>query len=131
MRINGIDCHCRPVADGALHKLYTGYAPTRNTKIACILRAAYYNRASNQQLESDMDEDAYLQVGSLVQLNPETCRNRMFAGCIMTVTEPKTWGAQGYVQALGTDEAPGGMAYYRAKWDEMEVTGGTAPFVAA
>jgi hypothetical protein len=47
----------------------------------------------------------------------------MFAGCIMIVTEPKLWGAQGYVQALGTNGERDGQAYYRAKWDEMEVVG--------
>lgn len=64
-----------------------------------------------------------LREGQLVQLNPETTRNPMFAACIMTVTEPKSWGAQGYVQALGKDEKPGGQAYYRATWDEMEPVG--------
>lgn len=64
-----------------------------------------------------------LREGQLVQLNPETCRNPMFAACIMTVTEPKPWGAQGYVQALGQDGGPGGRAYYRALWDEMEPVG--------
>ena len=44
-----------------------------------------------------MERGEHLKVGELVQLNPETCRNRMLAGCIMTVTEPKVWGAQGYV----------------------------------
>ena len=67
--------------------------------------------------------------GGIVQLNPETCRNRMFAGCFMVVTESKPWGAQGYVQVVGTNEQPGGQAYYRAQWDEMEATGGRAPFV--
>lgn len=61
--------------------------------------------------------------GMLVQLNPETTRDPMFAGCIMTVTEPKSWGAQGYVQALGEDGKPGGQAHYRAKWDEMAFVG--------
>lgn len=64
-----------------------------------------------------------LDVGQLVQLNPETVSNPMFAACIMVVTEPKPWGAQGYVQALGEDGKPGGQAYYRAKWDEMEEVG--------
>ena len=64
-----------------------------------------------------------LNPGQLVQLDPETTKNRMFAGCIMTVTEPKSWGAQGYVQALGTDGKPGGQAYYRASWAEMEPVG--------
>ena len=48
----------------------------------------------------------------------------------MTVTEPKAFGAQGFVQALGeARDAPGGQAYYRAKWEEMEPTGGMAVFV--
>lgn len=64
-----------------------------------------------------------LKIGQLVQLNPETVGNRMFAGCIMVVTEPKSWGAQGYVQALGENGNPGGQAYYRAKWDDMEPVG--------
>jgi len=64
-----------------------------------------------------------LKPGILVQLNPETVGNPMFAGCIMVVTEPKSFGAQGYVQALGDHGEPGGQAYYRAKWDEMEVVG--------
>jgi hypothetical protein len=61
--------------------------------------------------------------GDLVQLNPNTVRNTMFAGCIMVITEPKEWGAQGYVQGLGLDEKPGGQYYYRAKWEEMELVG--------
>ena len=48
----------------------------------------------------------------------------------MVVTEPKAFGAQGYVQALGeARDAPGGQAYYRATWAEMEETGGFAPWV--
>lgn len=70
-----------------------------------------------------MKETDNLSVNSVVQLNPETCRNRMFAGCMMVVTEPKPWGAQGYVQSLGKNEEPGGQAYYRAKWEEMDFVG--------
>lgn len=36
----------------------------------------------------------------------------------MLVTEPKSWGAQGFVQVPGK-----GQAYYRAKWEEMELIG--------
>lgn len=64
-----------------------------------------------------------LKVGQLVQLNPEIVKNKMFAACIMVVTEPKSFGAQGYVQALGENGNPGGQAYYRASWDEMEPVG--------
>lgn len=64
-----------------------------------------------------------LKEGQLVQLNPETVRNKMFTSCIMVVTIPKAFGAQGYVQGLGTDGNPGGQAYYRARWEEMEPVG--------
>ena len=61
--------------------------------------------------------------GQLVQLNHETVKNKMFAACIMVVTEWKPFGAQGYVQGLGENCEPGGQAYYRATWEEMEVVG--------
>ena len=68
-------------------------------------------------------EQRELSKGELVQLNPDTVRNRMFAACIMVVSEPKSFGAQGYVQALGDNGEPGGQAYYRANWNEMELVG--------
>jgi len=64
-----------------------------------------------------------LKVGHLVQLNPETCRNPMFGACFLVVTDPRPWGAQGYIQVIGTDDQPGGLAYYRARWEEMELVG--------
>ena len=68
-------------------------------------------------------EQQELKVGALVQLNPETVGNKMFSACIMVVTEPEGFGAQGYVQGLGTNGHAGGQAYYRAKWEEMELVG--------
>lgn len=67
-----------------------------------------------------------LSVGDLVQLDPEKAGNPAFAACIMVVTEPKSWGAQGYVQALGIAGQSGGQAYYRAKHEEMELVGKAA-----
>lgn len=52
----------------------------------------------------------------------------MFAACMMTVSEVGPWGAQGYVQALGQNGKPGGQAYYRARFDEMELVG-IAPWI--
>jgi hypothetical protein len=63
-----------------------------------------------------------LEIGDVVQLGPNTA-NPMFAFTFMTVTEPKSWGAQGYVQALGEDGTSGGQAYYRAKFEDMELVG--------
>ena len=70
-----------------------------------------------------------MKVYDVVQLDPVTTRNPMFAGCFMTVTEVKPWGAQGYVQSLGIDGKPGGQAYYRATHEEMTPPLGQALFV--
>lgn len=70
-----------------------------------------------------MKENTPLEAGDIVQLDPETTRNPMLAGCFMVITEPKTFGAQGYVQALGEGGKAGGQAFYRAHWDEMELCG--------
>jgi hypothetical protein len=47
----------------------------------------------------------------------------MFGACFMVVTDPRPWGAQGYIQVIGTRDGPGGLAYYRARWEEMELVG--------
>ncbi len=63
--------------------------------------------------------DHELQSGDVVQLGPET----NFPYCFMVVTDPKAWGAQGYIympQKLG--EKPG-EAYYRAKHEDMTYIG--------
>lgn len=57
-----------------------------------------------------------------MQLSPSV-GNPAFAGCFMVVSDPKPFGAQGYVQALGTREGMGGQAYYRANFSEMELIG--------
>jgi hypothetical protein len=75
------------------------------------------------KLEGSLMDKRILEAGMLVQLNPEKTTNPMFASCIMVITEPKVWGAQGYVQALGKNGNHGGQAYYRASWDEMELVG--------
>lgn len=65
--------------------------------------------------------------GDIVQLDPEKTDNKAFAGCLMIVTEWRSWGVQGYVQALGeTREVPGGQAYYRAANGTFERAGRAA-----
>lgn len=61
-----------------------------------------------------------VQIGDIVQLDPEKTENRMFAACLMVVSELKPWGVQGYVQGLGEGGEPGGQAYYRAQWGTFE-----------
>lgn len=67
-------------------------------------------------------EGSFLKVGDVVQLGPET-GNMAFRYCFMIISEMKSFGAQGYVQALGTREEIGGQAYYRANWKDMEYVG--------
>lgn len=66
-----------------------------------------------------------LQPGDIVQLDPHTTHNPLFAGRLLVVTEVKPWGVQGYVHNAGTD----GAAYYRAETGTFEPTGGRAPWV--
>lgn len=65
--------------------------------------------------------------GDVVQLDPEQIANKAFAGCMLVVTEPKEWGCQGYVQALGDGrDVRGGHAYLRVRWHEMAYVGRAA-----
>jgi len=63
-----------------------------------------------------------LEVGSIVQVNP---KNDVFGGCLVVVSEVKSWGIQGYVQAPGEK----GQAYIRVSIGNFENTGGTAPWI--
>lgn len=56
---------------------------------------------------------------NIVQLNPETVKNKMFAGCLMVIDQIKPWGYQGYVTGLGQNGEPGGQAFYRATLEEI------------
>lgn len=67
-----------------------------------------------------------LKVGDLVQLDPAYHlgeRSGFFAGCFMVVTELKSFGAMGYIPIPGNRGEMPGMAYYRAKWEEMHIIG--------
>lgn len=63
-----------------------------------------------------------LHQGDVVQISPDR-PDKLFAGCFMTVTEPKDWGAQGYIKLHGTGGEPGGQAYARIGWEDMELVG--------
>ena len=48
-----------------------------------------------------------------------------FGGCMVVVTEVKSWGIQGYVQSAGVP----GQQYVRLKTGDFEATGGRAVWV--
>jgi hypothetical protein len=62
-----------------------------------------------------------LQVGDIVQIDP--AHDEVFGGCFMQVTEPKPWGAQGFVVALPSERTKAGRAFYRCKFEHMEFVG--------
>lgn len=70
-----------------------------------------------------MNEIKELKRGDIVQLHPERCKQSVFKGCLMIVTDPKSFGAQGYIQEIGERGEMGGVAFYRATWEEMELCG--------
>lgn len=67
--------------------------------------------------------------GDIVQIRPDCKVNPMFSACLMTISEVKSWGVMGYVQGLGENGEPGGQAYIRLNFNEIEPTGGKAPWV--
>lgn len=62
-----------------------------------------------------------LEVGDVVQLSPQS----KYPGMLLVVTEPKGSGCQGFLLSQLNFEAVRfrGVAYYRAKWEEMEYIG--------
>lgn len=59
--------------------------------------------------------------GDVVQINPE----HKFGGMLVVVSEPKTFGCQGYLLSAENFEACRfkGRAFVRLKWEEIEFVG--------
>jgi hypothetical protein len=67
-----------------------------------------------------------LEVGDIVQLDPDN--NGQFGGQFLVVTEPKSWGCQGFVLWDDPARSEGavcykGRAFLRPTWDRMEFIG--------
>lgn len=60
--------------------------------------------------------------GDIVQVDP---KKEMWGGCMVTVTELKTWGIQGYVQSAGVP----GQQYIRVRFEDFRPTGGKAVWI--
>jgi hypothetical protein len=58
-----------------------------------------------------------LNYGDVVQIDPEG--DKRFGGCFMLVTEPRSWGAQGFCVSPATK----GFYYYRCEFKNMEFIG--------
>lgn len=77
-----------------------------------------------------MDKPEFkIPAGAVMQIRPDF-KTKCFRGCLLTVTEAKDWGVQGYIQGVGaTFEDAGGQYYLRPTWDEIELTGGVAIWI--
>ena len=64
-----------------------------------------------------------LKAGDVVQINPAHDKDG-FGGCLLLVTEPKSWGVQGCVRIPRE-----GDAYYRVAFEYIELVIGSAPWV--
>lgn len=60
-----------------------------------------------------------LKENDVVQIDPE--HDPVFGGCFMVVTEPKSWGAQGYVLIPGQPRAA--QAFYRCPNSALALVG--------
>ncbi len=68
-------------------------------------------------------EKRKLEKGDIVQINPE--RKEHFGGKFLIVTDPKSWGCQGYIIGDMTGKAVTykGKAYLRIKYEDIEYVG--------
>lgn len=65
-------------------------------------------------------DDQRVKPNSVVQIAPES--DERFGGCLLVVTEVRTWGVQGYVNNCANKNERG-LAYYRANWADIEYVG--------
>lgn len=63
-----------------------------------------------------------LKIGQVVQLRPD---HERFPGMLVVVTEPKSWGCQGYLMSAIDFDAVKfkGVAYVRPKFEDIEHVG--------
>jgi hypothetical protein len=66
-------------------------------------------------------EPMKLERGDVVQISIDN--EPLFAGCFMMVTDPKSWGAQGFISMPKDKSTFPGQAYYRCQWADMEFVG--------
>jgi hypothetical protein len=66
-------------------------------------------------------EKRTLEIGDVLQLRPE----HRFGGALLVVTEPKSWGCQGYLMMPRIMQACryNGRAFIRSKFENMEFVG--------
>lgn len=60
-----------------------------------------------------------LSIGHVVQIDPS--HDPVFGGCLMVVTESRTWGVIGYV--LMPHQGRAVQAFYRCPWKAIELVG--------
>jgi hypothetical protein len=70
-------------------------------------------------------EKRKLEIGDVVQLNPEGIYSDRYPGYLLVITEPKEWGCQGYILAPNHFESVRykNLAYIRAKFEDIEYVG--------
>ena len=66
-------------------------------------------------------ESRELKPGDVVQIAPSM--DTFFSGCFMLVTEPKSFGAMGFIAIPGERGDPPGQAFARVAFADMEFIG--------
>lgn len=74
-------------------------------------------------MRNTAENRAKIKVGSIVQISHSD--DQGFRGCLMVVAKIETWGCSGWVAVPGAGSNP---AFFGKPWDQIEPTGGTAPF---
>jgi len=68
------------------------------------------------------EEKVALKSGAVVQISPKT-HGGPFPGCYATVTEPKSWGCEGYVTIPREQGQMPVKSSVQLQWREIELVG--------
>lgn len=71
---------------------------------------------------ADITRDQRIAVGSVVQLN-ERASDECYIGCLLIVTEVRSWGVQGFIPVPHERGKPAGHVFLRPKWEALEWVG--------
>lgn len=71
----------------------------------------------------EVDKQVEYQVGDIVQIIDES---HHWFPCLIIVTEPKTWGVQGYMTLVKARDEPNGNAFIRLRNEQVELVGKAA-----
>lgn len=68
------------------------------------------------------DQGRFVHVGDVLQIN-EHASDPCYVGCLLIVSEIKSWGVQGFIPVPSRTGVPAANVWLRPKWEALERIG--------